>query len=517
MNNETKLKLPTLRKVTEQQKSRPKILLLSDDLFTTSGIGTMSKAFVVNTADQFNWVQLAAAVKHPKEGMVVDASADIAKESGVEDAYVKLYPHSGYGTQAKLRELIKLEQPDAILHFTDPRFWGWLYEMEHELRNKYKIPLCYYAIWDNFPYPVWNKSAYASCDLIMGISKQSHLIHNKVLEYAGVKTFDLNQKGLKGFKPCDVLTSYVPHGIDPNTYFPITEDHDDWENYDKFKTEFIKNNGELKFIIYWTNRNIRRKNPSDVIYGFKLFVDTLPEEGRSQVALLMHTNPVDANGTDLLAVHQAICPDYKVIFSTNKVDVTQMNYLYNLADVTVNIASNEGFGLSSAESIMAGTPVINNVTGGLQDQMRFVDDNGKWFTPSNEISSNHMARYQKCGEWAFPVFPSNRSIQGSVQTPFIFDDRVLPEDLAETLREVISVKHGSRLELPRRGMVGREWLLSDECGMSAKNMGNGIAKGLNTIIKLFKGGNRYTLKRIEPSPKLLENGITDASCQFLSD
>jgi glycosyltransferase involved in cell wall biosynthesis len=48
-----------------------------------------------------------------------------------------------------------------------------------------------------------------------------------------------------------------------------------------------------------------------------------------------------------------------------------------LADATILTSSNEGFGLSIAESIMCGTPVIVNVTGGLQDQIGQVDDNGK--------------------------------------------------------------------------------------------------------------------------------------------
>ena len=34
----------------------------------------------------------------------------------------------------------------------------------------------------------------------------------------------------------------------------------------------------------------------------------------------------------------------------------------------INLASNEGFGLGTAEAVMAGTPMIVNVTGGLQDQ-----------------------------------------------------------------------------------------------------------------------------------------------------
>ena len=54
-----------------------------------------------------------------------------------------------------------------------------------------------------------------------------------------------------------------------------------------------------------------------------------------------------------------------------KLEPNQLNYLYNIADVTINIASNEGFGLGTCESLMAGTSIIVNVTGGLQDQCGF--------------------------------------------------------------------------------------------------------------------------------------------------
>ena len=69
---------------------------------------------------------------------------------------------------------MKVEKPDAILHFTDPRFWGWLYAMEHEIRQQ--IPILYYTIWDDLPFPHWNENAYESCDLLMAISKQTYNI-----------------------------------------------------------------------------------------------------------------------------------------------------------------------------------------------------------------------------------------------------------------------------------------------------------------------------------------------------
>ena len=124
--------------------SKKKILLLSDDLRMHSGIATQSKEFVMGTIDKYDWVQLAGAVKHPEQGKSIDMSQAVQTEWGVKDAYLRIYPISGYGSPMVLREILKIEKPDAILHFTDPRFWIWLYNMEHEIRQN--IPIMYYNI-----------------------------------------------------------------------------------------------------------------------------------------------------------------------------------------------------------------------------------------------------------------------------------------------------------------------------------------------------------------------------------
>ena len=98
--------------------------------------------------------------------------------------------------------------------------------------------------------------------------------------------------------------------------------------------------------------------PGDLILAFKTFCDMLPAEDADKCMFLMHTQPVDQNGTDLPAVVKAICPEYKVIFSDKKIPPQHLNYLYNLSDITVNIASNEGWGLGTTESLMTGTPII---------------------------------------------------------------------------------------------------------------------------------------------------------------
>ena len=44
-------------------------------------------------------------------------------------------------------------------------------------------------------------------------------------------------------------------------------------------------------------------------------------------------------------------------------------------------------------SLLSGTPIVNNVTGGLQDQCRFEDENGEWITFDGTFSTNHKGRY----------------------------------------------------------------------------------------------------------------------------
>ena len=158
--------------------AKKKILLLSDDLRMSSGVGTMSKEFVIGTAHHYDWAQIGGAIKHPEKGKVVNMDKSIREESGCEDAKLTIYPIDGYGNPDLLREVMNRERPDAILHYTDPRFWRWLYEMEHEIRQE--IPIFYYNIWDDWPAPHYNEFYYESCDLIMNISKQTYSIVNEV-------------------------------------------------------------------------------------------------------------------------------------------------------------------------------------------------------------------------------------------------------------------------------------------------------------------------------------------------
>ena len=480
------IKLPKLKKINSNRRKKKKILLLSDDLRMHSGIGTMAKEFVLGTVDKYDWVQIGAAVKHPNHGQCIDISADVQKETNVDDAYVKVYALSGYGNANILQEVMNVEKPDAILHFTDPRFWTWLYQIEHQIRQH--IPLMYYNIWDDLPYPHWNEPFYESCDLLMNISRQTNNIVKNVLQ--------------KFPKP-DWAVQWVPHGVNEKKFYPITELHADWQEYNNWSQNFKKTN-DVDFVVFWNNRNIRRKQPADLILAFNTFCEKLPEEKAKRCALFMHTQISDDNGTDLMAVKNALCPKYKVIFSNQAVDQKMLNWYYNLADVTANIASNEGFGISWCESLHAGTPIVNNVTGGLQDGCRFEDENGDWIKFTTEFPSNHNGTYKVHGKWVKPVYPSNRSIQGSPMTPYIFDDRVDFRDVAEAIKYWYDMPKEDREEC---GEAGHDWVCGNESNMSARGMSKRMEECIEECLEKWTPRKRVTMYKIEQSKQIEQPGV----------
>jgi len=463
--------------------AKKKILLLSDDLRLTSGIATVSRDMVIGTVQHFDWVQVGAAINHPDKGKILDLSNDAANITGVSDASVKIYCNDGYGDSLLLRKLIHTERPDAILHFTDPRFWGWLYNMEHEIRTK--IPLMYLNIWDDIPDPMWNKEAYGSCDLLMAISKQTYGINHRVLNRFGQQT------------PSHRIT-YVPHGIDTNMFQPITPTHKDWERF-KSEDSTIRGNNPNKFVVGWNNRNIHRKHPGDIVLAYKHMCELVAKNGGNPVEdclLLMHTQPIDPNGTDLTAVVGELCPEYPVMFSNKVVSSEQLNLIYNSMDVVINIASNEGFGLGTAEALAAGTPIVVNVTGGLQDQCGFINPTtGKYFTAEDyiEVKTLHRKRvsgnYQH-GEWVKPVWPSNISLQGSVPTPYIFDDRADFEEAGEALYGWFKM---SREDRKAAGQKGREFIMDNEVGMNRVDMCQRVADSINGCLENFQPRKRFEL------------------------
>ena len=449
------------------QNERKKILLICDDIRVHSGVATVAREMVLNTAQHFNWVNVGGAIQHPEQGKRLDLSQDTNQSTGLTDSSIVLYPTDGYGNSNLIRTLIKIEKPDAIFLITDPRYFTWLFSIENEIRKK--IPIVYLNIWDDYPAPHYNKAFYESCDALLAISKQTKNINELVLKD----------------KAKNKIIKYVPHGLDHNVFKPLDKNN---KELVEFKKQLFGNK-EYDFVLFFNSRNIRRKQIPDTMLAYKYFIDQLPIEQAKKCAFVLHTQIMDENGTNLEAVRELFLDgsQYNVIFSEHRFGPEQMNLLYNCTDAQILLTSNEGWGLSLTEAILVGNPIIANVTGGMQDQMRF-SINGKWVDFDADFPSNHKGTIKEHGEWAFPVYPTNRSIQGSIPTPYIWDDRCTSEDAAEQIKNVYNLGEEKRKAL---GLKGREWALGEEAGFTGERMGANVIETLDRLFETWKPREKY--------------------------
>ena len=370
-------------------KDKTKILVLSDHPFSPSGVGTQTRYMIEGLlkTGKYTFICLGGAIKH------ADYQPQKVEEYGDD---LVIYPVDGYGTQETVRSVLRTEKPDMLWFMTDPRFFGWLWEIEDEVRSL--VPMVYYHVWDNYPFPRYNKIWYDSCDSVVAISKVTHDI-------------------VKNVSP-DVDLHYIPHAVNPDFFKPLEDEE---------RSELRKKSGfEDKFVVFWNNRNARRKQPGTLIFWFKEFLDKV---GKDNAVLLMHTDPVDPNGPNLNAiVHELGLLNGEVKFSTNKLDFAQLASMYNISDVTVNISDAEGFGLSTLESLNCSTPIIVNMTGGLQEQ---VTNGEEWFGVGIE--------------------PSSKAVIGSQDIPYIYEDRINKQDFIDALEKLYNMTEDERKALGERG------------------------------------------------------------------
>jgi glycosyltransferase involved in cell wall biosynthesis len=445
---------------------RKKILLICDDIRVHSGVATVTREIVFHTAQHFNWVNLGGAINHPEAGKRLDLSQSINEATGLTDSSVFMYPVNDYGTPDLLRHIIKIEKPDAIMLVTDPRYFIWLFSMENEIRKH--IPITYLNIWDDYPAPLYNKPFYEACDLLMGISKQTVNINKLVLEE----------------KASDKIIKYVPHGLNHEIFKPLDKQD---PALIEFKKTLFKGK-EYDFVLFFNSRNIRRKQIPDTILAYRHFIDKLTTEQAKKCAFVLHTERVSEHGTDLDAVIELLAngEQYNIIFTDNRFDPNQMNLLYNCTDAQILLTSNEGWGLSLTEALLTGKPIIANVTGGMQDQMRFEFEDGTWIDFDSEFPSNHNGTYKKHGKWAYPVHPTSKSLVGSPVTPYIWDDRCTAEDAAEQIMNVYLDEN--RVE---NGLAGREWALSDEAGFTGEKQGIRVMNAFDELFSTWEPREKF--------------------------
>ena len=137
--------------------------------------------------------------------------------------------------------------------------------------------------------------------------------------------------------------------------------------------------------------------------------------------------------------------------------------------------------------------IIAPVQGGMQDQMRFEDENGDWINFTSEFPTNSNGKYKKCGEWAIPMWPKTRSLKGSPPTPYIYASQVDIEDAGLALLKCYNL---GKEEINRRGLKGREWLLSDEAKMTASGMGQNFIDNIDTLFEKWEPVSKYTIEKV---------------------
>lgn len=458
--------------------SKRTLLLLSDHIATPSGVGKMARSIVKHTVSEYNWVCVGGNLGVKLPFRPEDMSDVISKETEVDDASVLVYPHARYGNQNIVRYLLNIHNIDGILHFTDPHNFDWLYRMEHEVRQE--IPIMYYHVWDNLPVPEYNSAYYNSCDWIGTISK-------------------LTQKIVSDLHEND--HDYIPHGVNSRVYYPIKKGMarsrtigdqtiNDYDVIQQLKKQWFGD--QQKFVVFWNNRNLRRKRGADVINSFAKFASMIND--KSACTLIMKTNPIDKEGFNLYEVNKAFADNLDVRFVTDFVEEWELNLYYNIADVTINIADREGFGLTTAESIMAGTPIVCSVTGGLQDQCGFKNKNASYAGVNDDLyvkhGTNSMGDYQEHGEWCVPIFPRTRSIIGTQNQPYLYQDWVDVNDVAKGLLHFYNMTSENRTKV---GIKGRSYLMDTKISMREEDMGNRFLHSINNVLDTFEPRKRFEL------------------------
>ena len=368
-----------------------KIFTLSDHPLSPSGVGTQTRYMIeaLLRTGRYQFISFGGAIKHE--------NYTPARLEEFGDDWV-IYPVDGYGTQETIRSVLRNERPDILWFMTDPRFYQWLWEIENEIRPC--VPMVYYHVWDNYPYPTFNRSAYLSNDVIAAISKV---------------TYDIVQTVVP-----EVESTYLPHAVDQNIFKPMSE-----KEIGKIRRENLGDEAD-KVIFFWNNRNARRKQTGSIMFWFKEFLD---EVGHDKAQLIMHTDPYDPHGQDMYAILDNLSlVNGEITVSTEKYPLDGLAKLYNMIDCTINLSDAEGFGLATFESLACGSPIIVTMTGGLQEQ---VTNGEEWFGVGIE--------------------PASKAVIGSQEVPWIYEDRVAKEDFIAALHKMYNMSREERRELGLRG------------------------------------------------------------------
>ena len=371
---------------------KKKVLVLSDHALSTSGVGVQTRHLINGLLKKNEWTfrQFGAAMKHDNYDTV-----------HVNDDFI-IRPIDGFGTPELLRVTLATEKPDLLLLFTDPRFFIWAWEMEDEIHQV--CPIAYWHVWDNRPTPKFNSVLYESTDLL---NCHSHLTYEVCKEIVPDRV------------------NFIPHALPGDIYrsLPPLE-------VSKFKKQVLGEKRLDHFVVFWINRNARRKRAGDLLWAWKEFMDRLEKNhGTNKASLLLHTDPTDREGQNLYEVADMLGIRDSVVFSKDRLDFEQINVLHNISDTCINVSYAEGFGLATLEAMQVGKPIIAVKTGGLTRQV--VDH--------RDGSENGVA-----------IDVELKTLVGSQQVPYIYEDLVSHTSIADAIEKMYLFGPEKRKELGQK-------------------------------------------------------------------
>jgi glycosyltransferase involved in cell wall biosynthesis len=351
-------------------------------------------------------------------------------------------PTNGFGNRDTLRHALVTERPDAVMLFTDPRFFIWVWEMEDEIHQV--CPIVYNHLWDNPPWPEYNRVLYESTDLINCINWPTYqMVSERFPE----------------------KTNYIPHAVPQDVYFPLPD------NVVKdFKTRLLGPQRQDHFVALWVGRNARRKMPGDILVAWKQFMDNLEKtHGHRKATLMLHTEPLDQEGPNLYHIIDMLGIKNDVFFSKDRINFQDMNVLYNTADCCINRSCNEGFGLPTLESMQTGRPIIAIKTGGLTRQ---------------------LVNHKTGAENGVALEPEIRSLVGSQLVPYIYEDFVSHETFAAALMKLYEAGPEERARI---GAAARQYVLEE---YTMKNLVESWDRTLTQTFERFKKTRQWSTTEI---------------------
>jgi glycosyltransferase involved in cell wall biosynthesis len=276
--------------------------------------------------------------------------------------------------------------------------------MEDEIHQV--CPIAYNHLWDNYPWPDFNKVLYESTDLINCINWPTYqMVKERFPE----------------------KTNYIPHAVPKEIYHPLPEDEQK-----KHKIAILGQSRADHFTVLFVSRNARRKMPSDILVSWKKFIEQLNEKhGHSKATLVMHTEPLDPEGPNLLHVVDALGIKDNIVFSKDRIEFQDMNKLYNACDTVVNRSCNEGFGLSTLEAMMCAKPIIAIKTGGLTRQVEDLET-GEQF--------------------GIGLDPDAKSLVGNQLVPYIYEDYITHDSLTNAFMQMYEWGPEKRKKIGERAL-----------------------------------------------------------------